>query len=535
MSTALQTWLARTGLGRILGMQMGGARDMYGTFGWKTNPCFKDFWMKYKRQGIARRIVNSYPDALWADPPVVTGDDTFQKVWQDLLATIAVFPTLQKLDKLCRIGRFAVLVVGMNDGQQLNQPVRKLTVVGTPRKIIYLQPYCEESVEIVAYETNTASERYGLPTMYRITPGEFDNLSGDRTLKQANVTQKSFDVHYTRVLHVAESALESPVYGSSCLEPIFNDLYDLEKVSGGSAEAFWLNSNRGMHIDVDKEMELKDEDAAALSEEIDEYSNGLRRIMRTRGVKVTNLGTDFNDPSNTFDVILSNISACTGIPKNVLMGSETGQLASQQDRANWADRIGERISEYGNPVVLMPFLRLCIDAGVLPAPSTLSVNWPDAFKMNPLERAQTSAQMARTAANLSKTLYTVQQINHANAVDSTPQPMAQPGGFGGFGANATTDPTKSSKGTSKTPSGAPPDAKGQGGNLDPSTPPEPQMQPALLPGAKTDLVLLTEDECRKIIGFGKHMPVFDSTQDSTQPIGSTTSKPENSSVPAPSE
>lgn len=511
MASTLQNWLGRTGIGRLLGFQMNGLRNLYAIFGWETQPTFKTYLMKYKRQAVAKRVVHAYPDALWADPPIVTGDPTFLVAWQDLLAAQPVFPTLQKLDKLCRIGRYAVLVIGLDDGKALNTPVSKLRdATKAQRKILYMQPYCEDSVQIKKYDEDQKSPRYGMPEMYTISPGEFENLSGNATV-QVSPVRRSFDVHWSRCLHVAENALESNVYGTPALEPILNDLYDLEKVTGGSAEVFWLNSNRGLHVDVDKEMELKPEDAEALEEEIDEYSHNLRRVMRTRGVKITSLGTDFLDPRGVYDVAISNIAAGTGIPKRVLSGSEAGQLASQQDRANWADRCDERVSEYGNPVVLMPFLRLLIDSAVLPVPSMMAVKWPDQFKMNPLERAQTSAQMARSAANLAKTLYTVQQINHANAVDATPQPLVT-GGFGGtFGANASTDPSKSSSGTVKNPSGAPPDATGS--KTGTTATPEPQMQPALIPNAKTDLVLLTEEECRRIIGFGKHMPVFDDAQD----------------------
>lgn len=511
IANAVSALLARTGIASALGMQMSGNRDMYKVFGWNKSPKFADFVLKWKRQGVAKRVVNAYPDALWADPPVLAGDEAFNAAWQNVLAGIPVFAYLQKLDKLCRLGKFAILVVGLNDGKQLDQPISPVRDATKLRKIMYLQPYSEGSTTIVEWEKNTSSPRFGMPTMYQIDPGQFDNVGGDSSTAN-NINgplESSFKVHWTRVLHVAEGALESPIYGNSCLENIFNDLEDLEKISGGSAEMFWLNSNRGMHIDVDKEVEMDAKDADALSEEIAEYTNQLTRVIRTRGVKVNPLGADYFDATNSYDVCMSNIAAGTGLPKRVLMGSEAGQLASQQDRANWAIRCKERISEYGNPVMLMPLLRLLIDAQVLPPPKSLTVTWPDSFKMNPLERAQTSAQMARSAANLAKMLYTVQQINHANAVDSMPTQVTS--GGGGFFGNA--DPSKSTSGSAKTPTGKPPDAKGTGDNTSGSAP-QVVETPALFDKKPPTITLLTEDECRQIIGFGKHMPVFDSTADS---------------------
>lgn len=341
--------LGRSQLGSMLGFQMGGLRNLYDVFGWKRNLRFIDYYRKYRRHPIARRVVNSYPNALWADPPILAGDPTFTKAWQGILMDIPIFATIQKLDKLCRIGRYAILVVGLDDGGRMDTDARGAKA----KKIIFLQPYSEQSVHIKSYVTNTNDPRYGQPLLYTVYPGEFEALSdvGQRTV---SMSLKSFDVHFSRVLHIAEGALESPIFGGSCLEPIYNDLDDLEKVSGGSAEVFWLNSNRGLHVDVDKEMELKGDDADALEEEIDEYSNNLRRVIRTRGVKISNLGTDFLDPTGPFNVPLTNVCTATGIPKSVLTGQESGQLASQQNRASWSDRCDERVAEYANPTVLIP-------------------------------------------------------------------------------------------------------------------------------------------------------------------------------------
>src|SRR5690606_38139347 len=101
---------------------------------------------------------------------------------------------------------------------------------------------------------------------------------------------------------------------------------DLEKIIGGSAETFWLVANRGIHANVDKEMDLDENDAAALSEEIDEYLHDLRRVIRTRGVDINSLGSSTVDPEGVFAPLMSIIAGTTGIPKRILMGAEIGQL-----------------------------------------------------------------------------------------------------------------------------------------------------------------------------------------------------------------
>lgn len=494
--------ISRTSIGRALGFQMNGARNLYEVFGWNQRPTHNDFIQKYRRQDITKRVIDAPVNALWSDPPKITGDTSFQKAWDDVLSQVALFYNLQRLDKLAGLGAYAIMVIGINDGGKLDQPVRQ----SKNNKILYLQPYSEGAITIDAFEQDNQSARYGLPTMYSINPGSFDLNNGN--IIKTSVERSSFKVHWSRVLHIAENTLESDSIGYSRLEGVYNILDDILKVSGGSAEMFWLSANRGLHIDVDKEVELDETDAKNLSDEVDEYSNNLRRVIRTRGVKVNSLGSEISDPRGTFDVLLSLLASNTGIPKRVLAGSEAGQLASQQDRANWAQRVAERITEYGQPIVLIPLIRRLIDIGVLPTPSSMTIEWPDAFKMNPLERAQTSAQMARTAANLAKTLKTVADINHQNAVDSRPT-ITPAGGGGLFGnADATVKPPMDKN---KNPADK---SKDTGDDQAPET----IEQPALYDKEPPKLVLLTEEECRSIIGFGKHMPVFDEKSDSKQEL-----------------
>jgi uncharacterized membrane protein YgcG len=159
-----------------------------------------------------------------------------------------------------------------------------------------------------------------------------------------------------------------------------------------------------MQVDVDKEMTLSDGDAAALSDEVDEYQHQLRRVLRTRGVKVTNLGSDLADPTGTFSTLLSLLAAATNIPQRILIGAEAGQLASAQDRANWAEFIARRRITYAQVYVMLPVLRRLEGLGLLPVGEALKVQyvWPHAFHQSPLEESQTMSAKARALINLSR-------------------------------------------------------------------------------------------------------------------------------------
>ena len=385
-------------LGGILGAMFGGNRDVYKVFGYNKGPSYQNMFDKYTRQDIAGRIVDAEPNTTWAQPPEIEADDAFNKAWEKLSREHALFSTITDLDKLLAMGRYAVLVIGFDDGADLTKPAN----TGTEKKVIYFKAYSEVAAKIQAYNDEPTSPNYGKPEMYQVDPTLFSQGTRNTSGQMSSFNPKPFNVHASRVVHVAEHTLESTVFGIPRMLRIYNLLDDLLKISGGSAETFWLTSNRGMQIDVDKELDLKKEDAAGLDEELEDYENNLSRVIRTRGVKINSLGSDVADPSAAFDVILSLLSAATGIPRRILVGSEVAQLASAQDRANWANHIERRRFLFAEPMILTPLIRKLIDAKALPELEDIIYKWPEAFIQNPLEMAQTIAQNARGVASIAK-------------------------------------------------------------------------------------------------------------------------------------
>ena len=429
---AMSTLLSRFRFSYALGWQYGHARDMYKIFGYKRDPKPQDYLVKYRRQDVAKRIVEAPADALWTQPPTIklkpvpsagvadasttdndenavgaggTGVATiavspeqqaFNQAWQELEKRFPIWDIFNRLDRLTAIGRYSVLLIGVKGhgrlDQALNGPVRV-------EDIIYLQPYGELSARIMEWETNPGDPRFGKPKIYEIDQQQSEFVASNRDKPSRNVR-----VHHSRIIHFAEATLEDNVFGSPRMEAVYNLLDDLLKIAGGTAETFWLTSNRGMQLDVDKDLDFDEAAAKALTDEVEEYEHQLRRFIRTRGVKINPLGTTVPDPSKAFDVTISLISAATGIPKRILLGAEAGQLASDQDRANWAVRVEERRANFGEPQMIRPFIRRFAELSVLPDPGGFECIWPEAFRMSPLEKNQAMAQKARSAMNLAKTM-----------------------------------------------------------------------------------------------------------------------------------
>ena len=394
LSTA---FLQRSKFFGSLGYQFGGDRKLYEVFGYDTNLTYAKMVGRYLRQDIAGRVVDAYPKAVWASPPVVkSNSDAWNKAWQDIVIQQNLWEVLQRLDKLACVGQYATLLIGFDDGKKLEDVVSPKN----GRKVLYLQTYSCDSAEIRELNTDPQNKHYLMPEIYTLK----------RDLQNSSITTVSLptvpntNAHRTRIVHVAQNCLENTIIGSPLMERIYNILDDIIKTAGGSAENFWLTANRGIQANIDSDASLTAEDEAALTEEIEEYQHQLRRVIRTRGVEIKNLGSDIPDPGSTFSVLISLLSSATGIPQRVLTGAEAGQLASQQDRANWADRVNEYRSLYAEPLILWPFIKNLSIAGVLPTVDGLKITaeWPEAFRMSPLERAQAGAQRARSAVNMAK-------------------------------------------------------------------------------------------------------------------------------------
>lgn len=386
--------ISRLQLANRAGLQFGGKRDMYAIFGYRVLLTPEDFLAKYVRQDIASRIVDAPPDATWSNPPALDADQSIVDAWDKLVREHDMWGALNRVDRLSRLNHFSILLFGFDDTSNLAQPVKKA------KELLYIRGIGARQISQINFDTDVRSKRFGLPDVYDI---RFD----DPTLKSVTAGSitvkglKQMKVHASRVVHVVEKPLEDETFGIPIMEKIYNLLDDLLKVSGGTAEMYWLGARSGMQADIDKDMELDPADEKALADEIEEYQHELRRVIRTRGVKINNLGSEVPDPKEIFDMLLGLISGTTGIPRRILLGSEAGELASAQDRANWAERIDERRSLFSTPRILRPTVELLQNVGLIPE-GDVDFDWPSAFIQNPLEEGMTKAQTARAIGNIAR-------------------------------------------------------------------------------------------------------------------------------------
>ena len=335
MASSVQTLISRAKLASRAGVTFeAGVRDLDKAMGYNRVLNFVDYSDRFARGGIDGRIVSAMPVATWRDnPSILEGENIepntdFEIAWAELAQRLKIYHKMQRMDILSGIGRYGVLLIGMADGRELKAQAGTLR---GPEDIIFLSLFTEGNAAVKSFETSINNERFGLPADYRLS------LNSD-SLRDVKLS-KNVEVHWSRIIHVAENLQEDDMFGIPRLQQVWNLLDDLDKVTGASGEAFWRNSERGIQFDVDKDMELSPEDETKFDEEIENYMHDFQRYIRTKGIKAIPLGVDVADPRGTFAVLAANISGTINIPMRILFGSERGQLASTQDERNFNARI----------------------------------------------------------------------------------------------------------------------------------------------------------------------------------------------------
>jgi len=369
--------VGRLGLAARLGLQYGANRDLYEALGYKNTIEYNDYLAYYKRHDIAKAIIKRPVSAAWQGDLRIYEEGVerggkLEGVWEELEEQLKLKGKLMQLDRLCGIGQYAVLLLGLDDvkvREQWEKPV-----VNGPRKLLYVKPFGQGSARIRTFESSPKNPRYGLPLYYDIDVQDVNSNTSQQII-----------VHYSRVVHVIDDPLESETYGTPRLEAVFNRLMDLEKLVGGSAEMFWRGARPGYAGTVDKDFMFSDEDKEELQEQLDEYEHNLRRILLAEGLDLRALAQQVSDPKNHVDVQIQMISAVTGIPKRILMGSERGELASTQDREEWLTYVQTRRGEFIEPAIVRPFVGVCMKYNILPTVDNYQLEWNDLWAPNEKE------------------------------------------------------------------------------------------------------------------------------------------------------
>lgn len=363
-----------------------------------------DYWSKYLRGDIAARVIEVLPDGCWEEVPEVyeTEDKEqteFEKRFDEVERNTHLMAGLHRADVLSGVGRFGILLLGLNDGGELRDPAPGINErgeqEGSPNlDLLYVRPLSEDCVTIEALEPDPSNPRFGLPTMYNVT---FETADVAGTGSTASSMKAK--VHWSRVIHLVDNRANSDVYGMPRLERVYNRVLDIHKIVGGSGEMFWKGGFPGLSVETPPNLtEDITIDEEATKEQMEAYMNGLQRYIATIGMSVKSLAPQIADPKSHFEVQIRLLSIAINVPWRVLMGSEQAQLASEQDTRNWYRRLTRRRKMYLNPFVIDPVVERLIMFGVLPETEEWTVEWPDYNTPTDEQRAEVAGKQTDALA-----------------------------------------------------------------------------------------------------------------------------------------
>ena len=347
----------------------------------------------YQRE-LGNRVVSFFPQECWKYDPTVYEigtnerseddldvDTPFEKAVKDLNDNLNLWHYFERADVDSRIGHFGLLFLGLNDGKgSFAEPVMAFDKEGQPvggpldLELKYLRVFSERLVSVSQWETDKTNMRYANPVMYKVKFFNPEELLDGGSPQPSDMAES--EVHWTRVVHIAENA---EVIAPPAQECVYNRLLDIRKVVGGSGEMFWQSAAPGIAFEVNPDIQDALMDPESIRQEFERYVNKLQKYIAVQGATVKSLSPQVADPEGHLMANLKLITINLGSPLRVFMGSEQAHLASSQDLKSWNGRVGRRQEKHCHARIIQPTFTRLIQYGCLPAPGSgkYMTWWPD--------------------------------------------------------------------------------------------------------------------------------------------------------------
>ncbi len=349
-----------------------GEEDVDEECGYPDDIDFKMYKRMFLREGVAKRVVTFAPTESWSVTPWVYETEKvdkkattpFELDWVRLEKKFNITGKLKRLDIVSRIGRYGVMLIGINDGRSLTRRIDGLGEDGLPRAVrnpiprdlLYLMPFDEGEAVIDRFQEDKTSPRYGQPLYYNITFNNPQNLSGTKGIQEL--------VHWSRCLHVADNCTSSDIFGMPAQEACYNYILNLRKVLGGGAEMFWKGGFPGLVAQSVPGLEV-DMDIPSIEANFEKYMKKLRRYLAVENMEVKSLESNIASPKEHIAAQIMAICIAIEQPQRMFMGSEEARMASIMDSEVNNKRVHGRQNVHCDPNMLRPLVQRFLDMRVL--------------------------------------------------------------------------------------------------------------------------------------------------------------------------
>jgi hypothetical protein len=384
---------------------------LWDEFGYPNNLEFDRYYRAYERNAVAYAAVHKLLESCWMDnPTIIDGEEAKEATkttdWEKSVTKMLKkhWPKIKDADRRNLVGRYSALLIQFRDGREWFEPVDRVVVTRKKEKaIVKLIPAWESQVKPGNFDTDTLSETYGQPVSYNFNE---QPVGDDGTYGPV----RGVTVHPDRIIILCEgSEDENMLSGVPFLRAGYNKLLDLEKVSGGSAEGFLKNASRQLGIAFDKETNMAALKQAAtdagfkdlgdaLNDKVSRMNRGTDAALVMQAGTPSVLSVAPADPKPTWEVTANEFAASIQCPFTILFGQQTGRLASDEDKTDWAKRCNGRRWGFMTSVIETLLERFWM-LGVIDAPSSgeVTLAWSDLLAPSEKEKIANMQAMATVA------------------------------------------------------------------------------------------------------------------------------------------
>lgn len=394
--------------------------NIYLDFGYPLQLEFKHFWNMYRRFGIAKNGVELPVDTGWMSPPTVEANEAFLKEFEKLNDRINVWVRLKGLDTRQRVGRYAGMFMRVRDNKTPDQPIEGM--LSGESALMDMVPLYESQLEVIESDDDPTSETFGQPVLLQYR----QSVEGDRNEE----TNNTISIHASRIVFAAEGADDGWIYGIPALESVFNSLMDLRKIIGGGGEGFYKNAAQNIVFDLKdgaSAMQFKDK-LDDFNDQYDEFSrNRFRRAMWTPGMEAKTLDSTMVQPKEFFNNALNDTAAGLQIPATILIGQQTGRLASSEDSRQFLSVIQSRRLNFQTEMT-RDVIDWLILFGIVPSAEYV-IEWDDLLARSDMEKLESGKSMAtinkEQFASGGSVPFTGEEIREASGFE--PEELPDPG------------------------------------------------------------------------------------------------------------
>lgn len=424
---------------------------LWDEFGYPDQVGFEQYYRAYERNAVAHAAVHKLLDSCWVDnPTIIDGDGSKEATqttpWEQQVTKLLKkhWPKIKDADRRNLIGRYSALLIQFKDGREWHLPVDR-ALVGSLKEaaIVRLIPAWESQIKPGDFDTDTMSETYGQPVNYNFNE---QPVGDDGTYGPV----RGVTVHPDRIIILSEgSEDENMLSGVPFLRAGYNKLLDLEKVSGGSAEGFLKNASRQLGIAFDKDTDIATLSSQAkeagfkdlgdaLNDKVGRMNRGTDAALVMQAGAPSVLSVAAADPQPTWTVTANEFVASIQCPFTIQFGQQTGRLASDEDKKDWAKRCNGRRWGFQSAVVTAVIERFWMVGAIEPPISgEVTLAWSDLLAPSEKEKIANMQAMAEVAQKTQQAYGTPAiEANEVRAVgeleplkeSELPDPYAKPPG-----------------------------------------------------------------------------------------------------------